>query len=43
MRCEVCRHYVPLSIGDLQDVDYRSKKTERCVAVRPYLAVIEPV
>jgi hypothetical protein len=43
MRCEVCRRYVPLSIGDLQDVDYRSKKTARSVAVRPYLAMIEPV
>ena len=25
VRCDVCRRYAPLSIGGLQDVDYRSK------------------
>jgi hypothetical protein len=25
LRCDVCRRYAPLSIGGLQDVDYRSK------------------
>jgi len=25
LRCDVCRRYAPLSLGGLQEVDYRSK------------------
>jgi hypothetical protein len=44
VRCDVCRRYVPLSIGGLQDVDYRSKtfSCSQCGG-EAYLAVIEPI
>jgi hypothetical protein len=44
VRCDVCRRYAPLSIGGLQDVDYRSK-TFTCsqCGSEAYLAVIEPI
>ena len=44
VRCDVCRRYAPLSIGGLQDVDYRSKifSCSRCGS-EAYLAVIEPI
>src|ERR1041385_8503274 len=43
VRCDVCRRYAPLSIGGLQDVDYRSKtfSCSQCGS-EAYLAVIEP-
>jgi hypothetical protein len=44
VRCDVCRRYAPLSIGGLQDVDYRSKtfSCSQCGS-EAYLAVIEPI
>jgi hypothetical protein len=44
VRCDVCRRYAPLSIGGLQDVDYRSKtfSCSQCGG-EAYLAVIEPI
>ena len=44
VRCDVCRRYVPLKIGGLQDVDYRSKtfSCSKCGS-EAYLAVIEPI
>ena len=43
LRCDVCRRYVPLKIGGLQNVDYRTKTfSARIVAPRP-IAVIEPI
>ena len=44
VRCDVCRRYAPLSIGGLQEVDYRSKtfSCSRCGS-EAYLAVIEPI
>jgi hypothetical protein len=44
VRCDVCRRYAPLSIGGLQEVDYRTK-TFRCsqCGSEAYLAVIEPI
>ena len=44
VRCDVCRRYAPLSIGSLQDVDYRSKtfSCSQCGS-EAYLAVIEPI
>jgi len=44
VRCDVCRRYAPLSIGSLQDVDYRSKtfSCSQCGG-EAYLAVIEPI
>ncbi len=43
VRCDFCRRYAPLSIGGLQDVDYRSKtfSCSQCGS-EAYLAVIEP-
>src|SRR3954447_7839734 len=43
VRCDVCRRYAPLSLGGLQDVDYRSKtfSCSQCGS-EAYLAVIEP-
>ena len=42
--CDVCRCYAPLSIGRLQEVDYRSKtfSCSQCGS-EAYLAVIEPI
>ena len=42
--CDVCRRYAPLSIGGLQEVDYRSKtfSCSQCGS-EAYLAVIEPI
>jgi hypothetical protein len=44
VRFDVCRRYAPLSIGGLQDVDYRSKtfSCSQCGS-EAYLAVIEPI
>ena len=44
VRCGVCRRYAPLSIGGLQNVDYRSKtfSCSQCGS-EAYLAVIKPV
>lgn len=44
VRCDNCRRYAPLSIGGLQDVDYRSKtfSCSQCGS-EAYLAVTEPV
>jgi len=44
VRCDVCRRYAPLSLGGLQDVDYRSKtfSCSQCGS-EAYLAVIEPI
>jgi hypothetical protein len=44
VRCDVCRRYAPLTIGGLQDVDYRSKtfSCSQCGS-EAYLAVIEPI
>ena len=44
LRCDVCRRYVPLKIGGLQDVDYRTKtfSCSRCGAAA-YIAVVEPI
>ena len=44
VRCDVCRRYAPLSIGGLQEVDYRSKtfSCSQCGS-EAYLAVIEPI
>jgi hypothetical protein len=44
VRCDLCRRYAPLSIGGLQDVDYRSKtfSCSQCGS-EAYLAVIEPI
>jgi hypothetical protein len=44
VRCDVCRRYAPLSIGGLQEVDYRSK-TFSCAQCGSEvgLAVIEPI
>jgi hypothetical protein len=44
LRCDVCRRYVPLKLGGLQDVDYRTKtfSCSRCGAAA-YIAVIEPI
>jgi len=44
VRCDVCRRYAPLSIGGIQEVDYRSKtfSCSQCGS-EPYLAVIEPI
>ena len=44
LRCDVCRRYAPLSIGGLQEVDYRSKtfSCSQCGS-EAYLAVIEPI
>ena len=44
VRCDICRRYAPLSIGGLQDVDYRSKtfSCSQCGS-EAYLAVIEPI
>ncbi len=44
VRCDVCRRYAPLSIGGLQDVDYRSKtfSCSQCGS-EAYLAVVEPI
>ena len=44
VRFDVCRRYAPLSIGGLQDVDYRSKTFSRSqCGSEAYLAVIEPI
>jgi hypothetical protein len=44
VRCDACRRYAPLSIGGLQDVDYRSKtfSCSQCGS-EAYLVVIEPI
>ena len=44
VRCDLCRRYAPLSIGGLQDVDYRSKtfSCSQCGS-EAYLAVVEPI
>ncbi|SEP51396.1 hypothetical protein SAMN02990966_07977 [Rhodospirillales bacterium URHD0017] len=44
VRCDVCRRYAPLSIGGLQNVDYRNKtfSCSQCGS-EAYLAVIEPI
>ena len=44
VRCDVCRRYAPLSIGGLQEVDYRTKtfSCSQCGS-EAYLAVIEPI
>jgi hypothetical protein len=44
VRRDFCRRYAPLSIGGLQDVDYRSKtfSCSQCGS-EAYLAVIEPI
>jgi hypothetical protein len=44
VRCDACRRYAPLSIGGLQEVDYRSKtfSCSQCGS-EAYLAVIEPI
>jgi hypothetical protein len=44
VRCDSCRRYAPLSIGGLQEVDYRSKtfSCSQCGS-EAYLAVIEPI
>jgi hypothetical protein len=44
VRCDVCRRYAPLSIGGLQEVDYR-RKTFSCsqCGSEAYLALIEPI
>jgi hypothetical protein len=44
LRCDLCRRYAPLSIGGLQDVDYRSKtfSCSQCGS-EAYPAVIEPI
>ena len=44
VRCDVCRRYAPLSIGGLQEIDYRSKtfSCSQCGS-EAYLAVIEPI
>jgi hypothetical protein len=44
VRCDVCRRYAPLSIGGLQEVDYRSKtfSCSQCGS-EAYIAVIEPI
>jgi hypothetical protein len=44
VRCDVCRRYAPLSLGGLQDVDYRSKtfSCSQCGS-EAYLAGIEPI
>jgi hypothetical protein len=44
VRCDFCRRYAPLSIGGLQDVDYRSKtfSCSQCGS-EAYLAVIDPI
>ena len=43
MRCDVCRRYAPFQMGDLGDVDDRTKvfSCSRCRA-EAYLALIEP-
>ena len=44
VRCDVCRRYAPLSIGRLQNVDYRSKtfSCSQCGS-EAYLTVTEPI
>src|SRR5215207_3102451 len=44
VRCDVCRRYAPLSIGGLQEVDYRSKtfSCSQCGS-EAYLVLVEPV
>jgi hypothetical protein len=44
LRCDVCRRYVPLKIGGLQNIDYRTKtfSCSKCGAAA-YIAVIEPI
>jgi hypothetical protein len=44
LHCDVCRRYVPLKIGGLQNVDYRTKtfSCSKCGAAA-YIAVIEPI
>ena len=44
VHCDVCRRYAPLSIGGLQEVDYRSKtfSCSQCGS-EGYLAVIDPM
>ena len=44
VRCDVCRRYVPLSIGGLQEVDYRTKtfSCSQCGS-EAYLALVEPI
>jgi hypothetical protein len=44
VRCDLCRRYAPLSIGNLQNVDYRTKtfSCSQCGS-EAYLAVIEPI
>jgi hypothetical protein len=44
VRCDACRRYAPLSIGGLQEVDYRSKtfSCSQCGS-EAYFAVIEPI
>ena len=44
LRCDVCRRYVPLKIGGLQNVDYRTKtfSCSKCGAAA-YVAIIEPI
>ena len=44
VRCDICRRYAPLSIGGLQEADYRSKtfSCSQCGS-EAYLAVIEPI
>ena len=43
VRCDVCRRYAPFQMGDLGDVDYRTKgfSCSRCGA-EAYLALVEP-
>ena len=43
-RCDVCRRYVPLKIGGLQNIDYRTKtfSCSKCGAAA-YVAIIEPI
>ena len=44
LRCDVCRRYARFSMGDLGEVDYRSKtfSCSQCGS-DAYLAVIEPI
>jgi len=44
LRCDVCRRYVPLKIGGLQNVDYRTEtfSCSKCGAAA-YVAIIEPI
>ena len=44
VRCDICRRYAPLSIGGIQEVDYRSKtfSCSQCGS-EAYLAVIQPI